>query len=322
MSTSEHNPLQPQTPLSRFHLPFPIGEHYQQIADRQQSYASTKPETVDLLMRLPNELSSQVWSFLPPAALDAARCTSQAWRAKIMSDNWTLTSVLEPETFLARRSSGPEPPGKLNRRLLKKLDAESTLPATFTGRLGDCSWKSRFRERTIHFCIPPPCNHHHHKARPHTATITSAALNDTGTFLALMVSNTTDNYPFPYRTSFLVIYRLGLAPVCVGAAEHSRVRGALSYQKIRCSTSEYRKPQSWILSICVGEVETIFQAKSRQSFQSGDDAFVLEQFGSEIELSRLPLTPSWTRKSTPLERSPVSEAWEFLAYLPTEMVSP
>lgn len=88
--------------IDQFHPPFPAVEAYLDAYGPQLLVGSaTEQAEHDRMLRLPAELSALVFSFLSPAALDAARCVSRAWRIKILTDTWVLSSVLEPKEALA-----------------------------------------------------------------------------------------------------------------------------------------------------------------------------------------------------------------------------
>lgn len=116
-------PLLPEyfKPINNFHPSFPDVDSYLEAEDQKAARSIwPRPEILDILLRLPAELSAIVFSFLSPVSLDAARCVSRAWRLRIISDRRILSSVLTLET----PSIPEETPKELHRRLLKQLDLE------------------------------------------------------------------------------------------------------------------------------------------------------------------------------------------------------
>lgn len=344
-------------PIERFHLPFPNAEQMEYSHQLQISHASGEPDKETPIMELPFELSALVFSFLTPAALDAARCTSREWRARILIDNWTLSAVLEPNSVVPRRSSVAEDHWKRSERLQRALDGVTALPMRFTAvtrtnrprpsflttisgqsegtwhipsRMDSSdTWRTRFRERKFEFFIPPRCGHQHPGSQMYSSVVSSVGLSETAEFAAFVVTDTTDTDPLSYRASTLVVYRLGLLPLFIGATQYSRLKCPLELLKIQCKATEYQLPQSWVLKIDIAGEVASYQVKSFESFGNGDDHYEFISLGSEKTNDQSlwgtrPLTLKNALKNETARHRPnlVSGNWEFLAYLPTDLVSP
>ena len=280
-----------------------------------------------------------------------------------MRDNWVLSAVLEPHSAAARRCLGPEDPQPHNQRLIRKLDGLSALPTVFLPTLrpfhtmtapasivqdhGETHidslsiWRTRFRERSIEFRIAPRCGHVHAGSPIYSSVITAVALSDTAEFVIFMMTDTdtSKEYPMPYRTSTLVVYRLGLTPLYIGTTQYSKVKGSLNFEKFQCQATECQMPQSWILRFSNGGNTTSYRAKSLKSFQNGDEEYELSQLRSGRGDTGHDQPSSSTRpfflknvlmddehdpeiNQATREPNPISGPWKLLAHLPIESVSP
>lgn len=308
--------------IDKFHLPFPAVEACLD-AHGQQSFVNSSAQHTnhDLLLRLPAELYALVFSFLSPAALDAARCVSRAWRIKIMSDTWILSSVLESKQSLAAiRSSGQETGRALHRSLLKKLDSESALTATFEH---PDTWRTRFRERKIEFHMP----HHHfidkYPHRRHTDQyFMSVKLSETAEFVAFMI-----NEPSTDHVCTLLFYRLGLSgqPVYVGSTQYPKSGISTPVPTIQDIVVD-RLSRAWIIRLKIGVNVVSYLVAGTDAFGKDDDEFKLLSLGYPSPEEPLSAVGDGDEKqmidAITRTLNSVSRLWVFLACLPNTAVSP
>lgn len=307
--------------IDKFHLPFPAVEAYLD-AHGQQPFvnSSAKHANDDLLLRLPAELSALVFSFLSPASLDAARCVSRAWRIRIMSDTWVLSSVLESkESLAAIRLSGQETGGALHRSLLKKLDCESALVAIFEH---PDTWRTRFRERKIEFHMPHHQYIEEYPHRPYTDQyFMSVKLDETAEFVAFMI-----NEPSTDRVCTLLFYRLGLSgqPLYVGSTQYPKSGVSSPVPTIQDMVVD-RLSRAWIIRLKIGINIVSYLVTGTDAFGKDDDEFKLLSLGSPS-----PEEPLSTMRDGDEKRmidaitktlNGGSSVWVFLACLPNTVVS-
>lgn len=307
--------------IDKFHLPFPTLDTYLGAHEWQPlASGSTKQAKHDLLLHLPAELFALVFSFLSPAALDAARCVCRTWRIKIMSDTWILSSVLGPnEALAAIGSSGQQQQtGRaLHRSLLKKLDSESALVDAFEH---PDSWRTRFRERKIEFHLP----HHKYidKHFMYNPAFTSVKLSDTADFVAFMINER----PSPDHGCTLLFYHLGLTgrPIYVGSTQYSKSRIPLLVPRIQDMVVN-RLSRAWVIKLKIGLNIASYLVTSSEAFAKDDDEFKLLPLGyslPEEPVSALTIGDENQMIDAIIETlNSVSKMWVFLACLPNTVVS-
>lgn len=258
------------TYIDKFHLPFPDLDAYLDAHGQQPSVnSSANQENRDLLLRLPAELSALVFSLLSPAALDAARYVCRAWRIKVMSDTWVLSSVLESkESGVAIGSSGRETARTLHRSLLKKLDQESALVATFEH---PDTWRTRFRERKIEFHMPCRQDTHHPYTYSGISAFKSVKMSETENFVAFMI----DEKPSSDRVCTLLFYRLGLSgqPVYVGTTGIQSPGTGIQHMVVN------RLSRAWLIKLKIGFKIVSYLVTSSEAFTRDDDEYRLLQLG-------------------------------------------
>lgn len=281
-SGGHYSPLLPEhfKPINKFHPPFPDVDSYLE-AEEQKATGSIwpKPEVPDILLRLPTELSTIVFSFLSPVSLDAARCVSRAWRLRITSDKWILSSVLSPET----PSISDELPKELHRSLLKQLDLENAI-----SRISNHpdAWRLHFQETTFKFVIPPRCKHQHRRVTAYKSHFSSVAICDAGDFIALMTKDFTGESLTPNNEqsgSTLLFYRLGLfsQPSYIGSIQYAR-----SPQPYPAVSTTIRKlstvscGRGWVLKLDMGDHFTCYLVEPCKGFGKDEKPYILEPLGS------------------------------------------
>lgn len=281
-SGAHYSPLLPEhfKPINKFHPPFPDVDSYLE-AEEQKATGSIwpKPEVPDILLRLPTELSTIVFSSLSPVSLDAARCVSRAWRLRITSDKWILSSVLSPET----PSISDELPKELHRSLLKQLDLENAV-----SRISNHpdAWRLHFQETTFKFVIPPRCKHQHRRVTAYKSHFSSVAICDAGDFIALMTKDFTGESLTPNNEqsgSTLLFYRLGLfsQPSYIGSIQYAR--SPQPYPAV-CTTirklSTVSCGRGWVLKLDMGDHFTCYLVEPCKGFGKDEKPYILEPLGS------------------------------------------
>lgn len=274
-------PLQPEhfKPTNKFHPSFPDVDSYLE-AEEQKAAGSiwSMPEIPDILLRLPTELSTIVFSFLSPVSLDAARCVSRAWRLRISRDTWILSSVLTPET----PSISEETPKELHRRLLKQLDLENAI-----SRISNHpdAWGLHFQETTLKFVIPPRCKHQHRRVTAYKSYFSSVGICDAGDFIALMTKDLIEESPTPRNEksgSTLLFYRLGLfsQPSYIGAIQYARSQPHPAVSSTIRKLSTVSCGRGWLLKLDMGDYVTCYLVDSCKGFGKDEKAYILEPLGS------------------------------------------
>ena len=282
--------------------------------------SSTNQENRDLLLRLPAELAALVFSLLSPAALDAARCVCRAWRIKIMSDTWVLSSFLESkESGVAIGLSEREAARTLHRSLSKKLDQESALVATFEH---PDTWRTRFRECKIEFHMPRRQDPHHPYTYSGISAFTSVKMNETENFVAFMI----EEKPSTDRVCTLLFYRLGLSgqPIYVGSTPYQRSGiqspgTGIQHMVMNCLS------RAWFTKLKIGCKIASYLVTSFEAFTKNDDEYRLLQLGySSPERPLLAVSDGDDKQlidTITKTTNSVCRLWVFLACLSNTVVS-
>ncbi len=272
-----------------------------------------QPGTSGPIFNLPPELSDLILSYLSPAALDAARHTCKAWRTRILSSTWILSSVLgiEEERSLLDGSRSAE---HSHRDLLKKLDCDSDLPSTSQHQ---DAWRTRFRTRSLDFSIPSSSSI---LTRPSLVAATRTGTQNG--FLAFQLQESTPGTRHGLQST-LVIYRfdLGELPCYAGAVRAVEGQGALHIT----SVLEIRRHAEWVLKIEIGDTAGLYLLTARDGFSNTDSRFSLKSLESLESLEKLPslsIDKSAIRDlDTPPEASPIGDqSWHIIAPFPSNGV--
>lgn len=320
-SGGHYFPLLPEhfKPTNRFHPTFPDVDSYLE-AEEQKAAGNIwpMPEIPDILLRLPIELSTIIFSFLSPVSLDAARCVSQAWRLRITSDKWILSSVLTPDT----PSISDETPKELHRRLLKQLDLENAI-----SRISNHpdAWRLHFQETTLKFVIPPRCKHQHRRVTAYKSYFSSVSICDAGDFIALMTKDFIGESLTPINEqsgSTLLFYRLGLfsQPSYIGAIQYARSQPHPAVSSTIRKLSTVSCGRGWLLKLDMGDHVTCYLVDSCKGFGKDDKPYILEPLGSTpprdmlLENRNAEETRLLTSLSRTFGNSP--KKYQFLACIP------
>ena len=313
------------------HSPFP-----ESIEDYLKSTgAGTTVEATDnqshFLTKLPLDISALIFSFLGPAALDAARCTCSAWRNQIMNDTWILRSVLGNQDLpLIYNLSGAYINGKpkrageegYHRYLLKKLDIQSSLLATYKD---PTSWRTRYRERTINFTIQSP-QHHSNKNSIRKAYFIPAKLCNTMGFFVLLRSTLTRKMPHSVPLLTMDLYHISLSGqvTFVKSLISATLRGYPEIQTI--TESDFHK--AWNMIVRFGDTVRSFSIATNETF-NGDIEFIVtsSKFSQDSEarqvhenrIGKVGMSKTHDVLSRMLHK--MSKSWELLAHLPNHRVS-
>lgn len=274
-------PLLPEyfKPKNSFHPSFPDADSYLEAEDQKAARSIwPRPEILDILLRLPAELSAIVFSFLSPVSLDAARCVSRAWRLRIISDRRILSSVLTLET----PSIPEETPKELHWRLLKQLDLENAISRTSNH---PDTWRLHFQETSLKFVIPPRCKHKHTKVTAYKSYFSSVAICDAGDFIALMTKDFTGESLTPINEqsgSTLLFYRLGLfsQPSYIGSIQYSRSQPYPPVSSTIRKLSTMSCGRGWVLKLDMEDHVTCYLVEPCKGFGRDERPYILEPLGS------------------------------------------
>lgn len=298
--------------------------------------AGTTVEATDnqsyFLTKLPLDISAMIFSFLGPAALDAARCTCSAWRNQIMNDTWILRSVLgNQDSPLMYNLSGAYINGKpkrageegYHRYLLKKLDIQSSLLATYKDLT---SWRTRYRERTINFTIQSP-QHHPNKHSVRKAYFIPARLCNTIGFFVLSRSTLTRKMPHSVPLLTMDLYHVSLLGqvTFVRTLISATLRGDPEIQNI--TESDFHR--AWNMIVRFGNTVRSFSIATNETFSGDDIEFIVKssKFSQDAEAGQVhenKIGKVGTGKAHDVLSwmlHKMSKSWELLAHLPNHRVS-
>lgn len=254
----------------------------------------------DLVLGLPTEVSDLIFSYLTPAALDAARHTCWRWRKYILRNNWVLSSVLDGSYAINTRD------------LLKKLDCDSDLLAT-SGHPD--AWRTRFRIRNLDFSLYSPAICKAGTSRPRF--VAAARCGTQNGFLVFQLSRSYGEHESSnLLKSTLVLYRFDSTdlPLYVGTIGHPADGGKLRI----ISAADNRQGASWILKVEIGEIASLYSITIRKAFSRSDSRFLLRNFPPHEEpMQEIYWSDTVKELERPSDGVPQScNSWRILAQLP------
>ena len=271
------------------------------LAARRKNKLAGRHQSDDPILKLPNEVSDLILSYLSLATLDAARYTCKAWHRYITSNSWVLSSVLgkRGETDL--------------RELLKSVDGDWDLLSRYQH---PDAWRTRFRMRSLNFSIPTeePSS----GASPSKYRYAAAArVGSQGGFMVLQLVPS-GRLPSPSeRKCILVIYRFSPAdvPLFAGCIHHPGVGDMkiISMTKIKPHTKS-------TLKIDIGGNVNVYKLSPRKAFSSLDSHFCIKDLGSSHR-SQTRYSENFIEVAQEIQKSlgihiNSGQSWKILAFLP------
>ena len=237
----------------------------------QGSYPERQKEAYsynDRLSVLPSEIFELIMTYLSPPALDAARHVCLAWRARIMTSSYILTTIIHDAGFETERRQASEEDWLL--KLNRKFDSQADLVRWHNS---PDVWRTRYRQCNLDFYVAPFCNHSHiHNTIP-PISITSAAFCLNGTSLGYLVTEPIGlKEAGPKAMNFYQFFQSG-RPHYVGSIPFAGDGGPPRILDLAEAENGY----AWTLKLETNGHIKWYAAGACSAFSKGDSPFTLRQ---------------------------------------------